>query len=180
MTYEYMTLEGLYWKEYEGIRRFCNNTGFNCFYENDRVYIISFGETWFLHQSIVDDTILLYHKNTRVKKFTEHKCYEKYDGYHIQNWYFDNIWNTLCYTYLHYLTVSGAHMPKEELPVIIRDFINWQYERRRSPSASMSKKTKHRIHRKIQKAERKRESKRVIEILESLFPDKEETGGNLC
>ena len=79
-----------------------------------------------LHQSALDDTILLYHKNTQdIPARPKAAIYEQYARYHIQDFYVESICYALGYVYLHELCTARKEIPFEQLPPVMQEFLTY-------------------------------------------------------
>lgn len=162
------SLKSMYETEKDAIKQFCKETGIQCVWENDVLEISNQPENWILQQSLIDGTVLLYHKNTKNIQLHHKTYYEEIDGYHLQPMFYISIIYTLCYIYLHRLCVLQEHIPFEELPTVMQEFIQY-YEREKAKIPKETSRQKRHLMLKIRKqSEKKAAASSVQELLNSL------------
>ena len=76
------SLAALFQHEKDNIDLFCRQTGVTCRCKLGFIIIKTAAESWALHQSALDDTILLYHKNTQdIPARPKAAIYEQYQEF---------------------------------------------------------------------------------------------------
>ena len=165
---KFPTLESMYLTEKEAIEKFCQDTGVICSWENDSLEISNQLENWIIRQSQIDGEVLLYHKNTKNVVQRHKTYYEQIEGYHLQEMYFISFLYTLCYIYLHRICTLREHVPFEELPAVMQEFLLF-YEKEK---AKIPKETRrHRRHLLLkarEQAVKQSKAAAVKELLDSL------------
>ncbi len=130
--------------------------------------------TIIIKQSLIDDEVLLYHKSSKNIPNHQKTFYEQIDGYHLQDMYFVSFLYTLCYIYLHRLCVLREHVPFDNLPSVMQEFLQYyEKEKARIPKDTR----KHRRHILIKAREQAIKQDKVAivkQLLESLEDDPSE------
>jgi hypothetical protein len=165
------SLESMYHTEKDAIESFCNETGVICVWENDCLEISNQPENWVIKQSLIDGEVLLYHKSTQNTPQHHKTFYEKIDGYHLQDMYFISFLYTLCYIYLHRLCVLREHIPFEDLPLVMQEFIQF-YEKERARIPKETRKYKrHLLLKAREQAVKQDKANAVKALLDALEED---------
>ncbi|TYZ20226.1 hypothetical protein [Selenomonas ruminis] len=168
------SIESMYETEKEAIESFCKETGIICSWENETLEISNQPENWIIRQSLIDGTVLLYHKNTKEVPQYQKTYYEKIEGYHLQEMFFVSFLYTLCYIYLHRICILREHVPFEELPPVMQEFIRfYEKEKARIPKETRKHK-RHAILKARENAAKQAEALVVKELLDSLEDDPSE------
>ena len=125
-------------------------------------------EAWILHQSLIDGTTLLYHKNTNDIKEYSKSFYEQFNEYHLQPIQFVSILYMLCYIYLHRLCTERIHLPFDNLPKIIQDFIHYCQKKSDKLPKEMKKERRRLLLKERKTSDKKTATKMVLELLNSI------------
>lgn len=166
------SLAALFQHEKDNIDLFCRQTGVTCRCKLGFIIIKTAAELWALHQSALDDTILLYHKNTQdIPARPMAAIYEQYARYHIQDFYVESICYALGYVYLHELCTARKEIPFEQLPPVMQEFLTYTKRRMERPDRHMRRHKRRALLKQQKKAEKAKDAQRIEELIASLFPD---------
>lgn len=167
------SLESMYQTEKDVIDEFCQQTEIYYAWEQDCLVISNAPEAWILHQSLIDGTTLLYHKNTKDIKEYNKSFYEQFDGYHLQPIQFVSIIYMLCYIYLHRLCTEQIHLPFDKLPKIMQEFIQYYQKESEMLPKELGKERRRLILKDQKKADKKTATILAEELLDSINTNSE-------
>lgn len=165
------SLHAIFQHEKQDIHTFCQQTGTVCRYKMGFVIIHTPSESWALHQSHLDDTIILYHRNTVKLPGAPKTMYEIYRNYHIQDFPFKSIGYTLGYVYLHHLCTTRQTIPFDQLPQVMQDFLSYTKQHMNVPNRYTRRNARHAFYKQQKQLENQKKAAAIADLIESLFPE---------